>query len=182
METKICTICKIDKPLDQFQKGTGKLGRRSQCKQCCKEKYDTPERSRKLQQYKNWRRHTDDNYRKAENEKTRLNLKLHIEACLFRAARARARQKNIIFTIQISDIILPEYCPLLGIKLEKADWKAKSNSYSLDRIDSTKGYIPGNIWVISRRANLIKNDATVDELVMIANNLQNKIGNTNSSS
>lgn len=38
---------------------------------------------------------------------------------------------------------------------------------SLDRIDSSKGYISGNVKVISKRANAIKNDATLEELLLI---------------
>ena len=47
----------------------------------------------------------------------------------------------------------------------------KDNSPSLDRIDSSKGYTPDNVWVISRRANIIKHDATLEELLLISKNL-----------
>ena len=53
--------------------------------------------------------------------------------------------------------------------------QACPNSYSLDRIDSSKGYIPGNVWVISRRANAIKSDATLEELELLVKNLKEKI-------
>ena len=45
--------------------------------------------------------------------------------------------------------------------------KTEDNSYSLDRIDSTKGYIKGNVWIISKRANVIKNNATLEELELL---------------
>jgi hypothetical protein len=45
-------------------------------------------------------------------------------------------------------------------------------SPTLDRIDNSKGYIVGNVWVISMRANRLKSDATVDELMMLATNLR----------
>lgn len=90
---------------------------------------------------------------------------------LFRNARARAKKANIIFTINESDIIVPEFCPIFGIKLVENDLIAKPNSYSLDRINSSEGYVKGNIHVISHRANAIKNDATIEELEKIVSYL-----------
>lgn len=43
----------------------------------------------------------------------------------------------------------------------------KENSPSIDRLDNTKGYVKGNINIISWRANRIKSDATLDELEKI---------------
>ena len=42
------------------------------------------------------------------------------------------------------------------------------NTASLDRIDSSKGYTPENIQVISRIANVMKNNATEQELISFA--------------
>ena len=42
------------------------------------------------------------------------------------------------------------------------------NSPALDRIDNTKGYIRGNVWVISHRANQMKVDANIEELKLFA--------------
>jgi hypothetical protein len=40
-------------------------------------------------------------------------------------------------------------------------------SPSLDRIDPSRGYIPGNVQVISNRANLLKRDGTLREIVLL---------------
>jgi hypothetical protein len=88
------------------------------------------------------------------------------------------------FTLELDDIVVPELCPCLGIpiqrkierpgNLSKEDrdsgikYRLNDNSASLDRIDSSKDYIKGNVWVISARANRIKNNSTPDELVKIA--------------
>ena len=37
------------------------------------------------------------------------------------------------------------------------------------------GYVPGNVWIVSVRANTIKNNANADELDMIARNLRTRV-------
>ena len=80
------------------------------------------------------------------------------------SARARAKRDGRSFDITKSDISVPNYCPVLGIKLEVSEGKFTDSSPSLDRIDNSKGYVKGNIQVISNRANALKKDATVEEL------------------
>ncbi len=90
---------------------------------------------------------------------------------MFLGARARSKQKNMEFTITKEDIIIPEVCPLLGIEI-KIGAKDRRHSPSIDRIDSTKGYTPDNIWVVSSRANTLKNDASLQELELLVENLK----------
>jgi hypothetical protein len=81
----------------------------------------------------------------------------------------RAKSKKLEFTITVKDITIPEICPILGITLERAPYGTRASqpqSPTLDRIDSSKGYRRGNVQVISRRANMIKSDATLDEIVL----------------
>jgi hypothetical protein len=73
-------------------------------------------------------------------------------------------------------MVIPDTCPLLGIRLEKNKRKGpKATSPSLDRIDPGQGYVAGNVWVISYRANAIKNDASPEELEMIAQGLRTRL-------
>lgn len=83
---------------------------------------------------------------------------------LVNAAKQRAKMKNLEFDITPNDIDVPEFCPILGEKLIKHTRYAPS----IDRIDSTRGYTKDNVWIISRRANLMKNDATVEDLKRFA--------------
>ena len=81
-------------------------------------------------------------------------------------ARSRAKKSGMEFNITIEDIPLPEFCPVLGIKLERVRNQRAvigGTSPSVDRIDNTKGYVKGNVQVISMRANQIKRDMTLDE-------------------
>lgn len=61
-------------------------------------------------------------------------------------------------------------CPILGMRLiyGGCNGHAKPNSASIDRINSSRGYVRGNIAIISYRANLIKNDGSADEHRRIA--------------
>lgn len=73
------------------------------------------------------------------------------------------------FAITIDDIEVPLRCPALGIELRVADRAYHDAcSPSLDRVIPALGYVPGNVQVISFRANEIKNSATAEELEMIA--------------
>lgn len=84
------------------------------------------------------------------------------------AARHRAKVNGLPFNITASDVPVPEFCPVLGVPLSVADGACSDNSPSIDRIIPALGYVKGNCIVVSRRANRIKNDATVAELVLVA--------------
>jgi hypothetical protein len=89
-------------------------------------------------------------------------------------AKERAKNKNLPFDIDLAYIrsIVPSHCPVFNIPLE---WSLRrglgsvslSNSPSLDRIDPSKGYVKGNVWIISHKANRIKNDASHEELKLV---------------
>lgn len=89
---------------------------------------------------------------------------------LLKKARERAKMYGREFKLLLSDIVVPEFCPLLGIPLYVGTRQVKSNSPTIDRKDSTRGYTSDNIWVISWRANRIKADGTYEELKMIVQN------------
>jgi len=102
-------------------------------------------------------------YRKANTEKQ-----------MFLAARHRAKRNNIPFnltedylkSIYPSDMI----CPVLGFEMSVGlDENGSMNtSPSLDRIIPEKGYVPGNVVVVSMRANSIKTNATPEEIRKVA--------------
>lgn len=81
--------------------------------------------------------------------------------------KKRAKLKGFDFNLELEDIPqIPKFCPVLGIPIVINEGKCQptDNSPSVDRIDSKKGYIKGNIRIISNRANRIKADATIEEL------------------
>jgi hypothetical protein len=79
-------------------------------------------------------------------------------------ARTRAKALGLEFNLEESDITIPETCPVLGMPLVFGRLTRNDNSPSLDRIDNTKGYVKGNVVVISMRANRLKNNGTLEEL------------------
>lgn len=89
---------------------------------------------------------------------------------LFHNARKRAREDNLPFDIEISDIAIPEFCPVLGIKIEanSGGSRMKDSSPTLDKFYPAKGYVKGNIQVISWRANRMKSDGTPEDWIKIA--------------
>ena len=90
-------------------------------------------------------------------------------------ARRRAKNKGIAFELESLAIQRPTHCPVLGLELVyQATGARVPNSASLDRIDSSKGYTPENVWVISWRANQIKSDATLAELEQLCEALRKK--------
>ena len=94
---------------------------------------------------------------------------------IFWAARTRSKKIGMEFSIELKDLDMPLFCPLLGIPIYIVYGRRNANSPSIDRIDNTKGYIKGNVWVISWRANDLKKNATLEELEMITKNLASKL-------
>ncbi len=104
---------------------------------------------------------------KTWKSKVKGTIEYHSKRMLSRV-KARAKKVGLEFNLTLEDIVIPEMCPVLNIPIDLLASKVESNSASLDRIDSSKGYIKGNVVVISWEANNIKNDATLEELEKIA--------------
>jgi hypothetical protein len=87
------------------------------------------------------------------------------QGMLYRAEK-RAAARGLDFNLTIDDVVIPSHCPVLGMTLlirEGGRAGAADNSPTLDRINNSKGYVKGNVCVISWRANRIKGDATLAE-------------------
>ena len=88
-------------------------------------------------------------------------------------SKSRARQYKLEFNITLEDVPIPKLCPLLEIPLKLGTAENYEFSPSIDRIDSTKGYIKGNVRVVSLLANRMKSNATKEQCVLFAKNIQN---------
>lgn len=83
-------------------------------------------------------------------------------------ARRRAGSLKIPFALVREDLTPPpKVCPVLGIKLDYGKKRyvgdTRDESPSLDRVIDERGYVSGNVRVISYRANRIKNNGTLEE-------------------
>ena len=97
-------------------------------------------------------------------------------------ARIRAERFGREFDLKPEDIKIPDVCPVFGVpfsreRVSAKNYFAQSMAPSIDRVDSSKGYTPDNIVIVSCRANSIKSNATAEELMAVAvfyNSLRSK--------
>lgn len=122
-----------------------------------------------------------DSKNKWEKQKdTRANLpeetiRTIVRNRMWYSARLRTRASGVEFSIEKEDICFGSHCPMLGVEFtlfvyEAGKRGANPYSPSLDRIDNAKGYVKGNVRVISYKANVMKSNATLDEFLLMANN------------
>lgn len=117
-----------------------------------------------------------DNPSRVAEYATRYRLKNPAKILLW-SARVRAKKRGLLCTIVEADIVIPSICPVLGIPifLDLAAHRAAKhppNSPSLDQIRPGVGYIPGNVRVISWRANELKRNGTLAEMLLVVADLE----------
>ena len=187
---KTCSRCKEPKPLQDFSPDKrARDGRQSACRVCVaawrRWKYHqtpppdikTPERIRcvKCQEEKSseefyWdgRQSTGRQRRCKVCHRADIRDRYRRDPAhyLWYSAKRRAREKGLPFDLEVSDITIPEVCPVLGIPITpvREGFVNRPTSPSLDRVFPKKGYVKGNVVVMSWRANSIKRDATLEEL------------------
>jgi hypothetical protein len=81
-------------------------------------------------------------------------------------AKARAAKRGLAFDLDKEYVrsLVPDACPVFGTPFVFFGRGIGPYSPSLDRKDPTRGYIKGNVAVISLKANAIKSDATISDI------------------
>lgn len=115
--------------------------------------------------FKNWYNSNLERERTKRRERAQKLRKENPKARMLYAAKERAKKLNLPFSITTEDFEIPSHCPILGHKLVLG---GKRSAPSLDRIIPTLGYVKNNVWVISMQANVMKNNATKQELMDFA--------------
>jgi len=170
---KICNKCKIEKEENCFNLSSyNKEGLDTHCKNCrCeykKSRKDIDNKTRRENRLKN---------KDIVNQKQYNYARENPEWYLLTKAKERAKLKGLEFNIEIEDIKIPQFCPILEIELVKGTSKDYQRSPSIDRIDSSKGYIKGNIKVISTLANTMKSSANKELLQIFSKNIISYLDN-----
>lgn len=145
-----CPSCGVEKM--SRKRDVGKL-----CNKCNVVKAGKYERNKK------WASKTE--YVRDLTERMKENFDWRVRKMYF-STKSRAKSKGLDFDLTLQDVykMFPEdsLCPVLGIEL--AFGKGRLNTPSLDRFDNTKGYTKDNVYLISMRANILKSDATFEEI------------------
>ena len=110
-------------------------------------------------------------FHEKEKLQRRKSYKNNIIKAMYRRARSRAIKNNLDFSITISDIVIPDKCPLLEVPFVLGEKGNYEFTPTIDRIDNSKGYTKDNIWVITKKANSMKNSASFDELNTFCTNI-----------
>jgi hypothetical protein len=179
MKIRKCNNCNIEKELTQFFKW------RTCCKVCINEQQKI-DRLKSVEIYKKecadtsiTRKCSKCNETKHISEFWRGNTKCkkcchkiyypqrNLIKSLLTRLRTRAKKRNLRFNLVPEDIIIPEFCPVLGIKIEMNIDYGKDSSPSVDKIKPELGYVKGNIQIISFRANMLKNNCKIKELELV---------------
>lgn len=159
---KRCSRCKTEKPITEFYAARDRRylhGVSCYCKSChtviCRE-------SRQ--------KRVDDAMR--AKDRVRSHHPDVWAGRVWRKAKLRAEKKGVEFSITKEDVLAlrNDVCPVLGIPMNGA--LGMDNAPTIDRIDNSKGYVLGNIQVISFRANYIKGNASLEELKQLVKYLE----------
>jgi len=110
------------------------------------------------------------------NEKLKRKRRNNPALGMLKHAKYSARKKGIPFNLTLKDIEVPKVCPVFGFRLSVGNAIRNSKSPSLDRVNPRKGYVKGNVRVISWRANDLKKNATLKEVKALLKYLETLSG------
>ena len=178
---KKCTKCFLYNGLENFYIYThsnGKKYHKSVCKECFTKlskpyikKWSSKEEVKLAKNEKRRKFSSLIETKEKKKKQARKYLENNKEKILLSNAKRRARKLNLPFNLKLEDIIIPEFCPILEIPIITGTRNNYENSASLDRIIPEKGYVSGNVNVISSLANTMKNSANFELLKKFSKNI-----------
>jgi hypothetical protein len=162
-----CSKCKEEKPLEDFNKGSNKNGKCSSCKVCRKayRELNKDKLNSKAKLYRELKKEDIASWRSKNKEYLRTYRARNPEKAMYGRIKTKCKLEGIPFNLEVTDIVIPTHCPILGIPLSLSNTSGQvDTSPSLDKYIPSLGYVKGNVNVISMRANVIKNSATTAEV------------------
>lgn len=170
-----CSKCKSLKDSSEFYKSLKYTrGFEYRCKECARQRsveYHEDNREILLFKWKSKRENLTQEQKKEIANKNRDWYRLDIRKRLLWRAKERSNKEGILCNLDLEDIIIPEVCPLLKVPFIYGGKYDKWFTYSIDRVDNSKGYIKGNIQVITYLANTMKSHASKQQLITFATNI-----------
>ena len=145
---KTCITCGITKLSEDFSKSSIKTdGLNSECRDCSNSRV-TKNRSIRL-----------------ENDSVSYRIN-----AMMNAAKHRSRKQGTPcdLDIQFMRSLYTPTCPALGIPLNWNSKKISRNSPTLDKFFPELGYTKANVRIISHKANSMKNDGDVQDILNLA--------------
>lgn len=114
-------------------------------------------------------------YREKNRELIRENARKYYkekpECFVLHNIKTRAKKNGVPFDLVAEDLLAPEFCPVLGMRLERSsnpNGGVTDCAPTVDRLIPELGYVRDNIIIVSHKANRIKNDSTIEELEAVA--------------
>ncbi len=165
---KKCSKCEKNKSLEEFYNySSSKDGKTHHCKECMS-KYRKSVKEKSRLYMKNMRKNNNEKVKETRRKSWR---NLDPRKKLLQQSKNRAKRKNILHNIDIEDITIPKICPVLKVPFIIGTKGNYQYTHSIDRIDNSKGYVKGNIQVMTMKANNMKNSASKKELIMFAKSI-----------
>ena len=159
MDTKVCSKCRLEKPKSEFSpRPERRCGVYSSCKAC----------KANFRSKRHYERRADDPH-EYWVVRTRIGVK------------DRASKAAVHFELTDDDLrVLLEESRLCCAYCDKqldfhTDVSDRWNAPSLDRIVPSKGYVLENVTICCYRCNMIKSEATADELRRLAERVEHLI-------
>lgn len=162
---KRCSGCHELKAASEFHRSAkNPLGLQGYCKPCARDsdrQWRTGKSSKIAQKRRS--RYDPDLERRSKRRRRFRDPVGH----LLSNVRRSAKRRGLEFRITRADLFPPRFCFVTGVELSYGGGiglSARPDAASVDRIDHNLGYVPGNVWVVSWRANSMKRDSSLPEL------------------
>jgi hypothetical protein len=166
--TLICRCCKtqFEYAKKEFNRQT-KLGRKEDEFYCSK---------KCARSWKNSHRPESEKTAYYEKQSLRLKGNKFAKKGIFTHHLNKARNRNKDFDLDEEYLasIWTGRCSLSGIIIVNEHRRSSLKSASLDRIDSTKGYVKGNVQFVSYGINLAKNSFSDEEVLQFIHDIKSK--------